>query len=141
MVCTSFLRRSQQPMATGLKAFPNMGQAVFGLKCRGGRVTAMAVTHKVKIISPNGTKEFRCSENDYILDAAENHGMDLPYTCRVGGCSTCIGKVIKGKVAQPDNTYLDDDQIKDGYILTCIAYAKSDVVIESHKEGEFVKKY
>ncbi|MGU9950734.1 MAG: 2Fe-2S iron-sulfur cluster-binding protein [Gammaproteobacteria bacterium WSBS_2016_MAG_OTU1] len=77
-----------------------------------------------------GAQVFTVDDRDYLLDALEDEGAVLPYGCRYGGCMTCAAKLISGEVDQSEGVALKPAQISAGYVLLCVAYPKSDCVLD-----------
>ena len=93
-------------------------------------------TFKVELQTPSGVKRFDCPDDEYVLDAAVQAGIDMSYSCRAGACSSCVAKILEGTVDQSDQSFLDESQIQDDYALLCVAYATSDLIVRTDCEQE-----
>ena len=99
-------------------------------------LSELMASFKVELRMPNGVKHFECPDDEYVLEAAEQAGIDMSYSCRAGACSTCVGKIIEGTIDQSDQSFLDDEQMEDGYSLLCVAYATSNLIVKTDCEEE-----
>ncbi|MBK6649030.1 MAG: 2Fe-2S iron-sulfur cluster binding domain-containing protein [Betaproteobacteria bacterium] len=80
-------------------------------------------------IEPDGTP-FDVLPDATVLQAAERAGIDMPSSCRVGNCRTCISLLTKGQVRyQMAWPGLSAEEKAEGYILPCVAYPLSDIQI------------
>lgn len=71
------------------------------------------------------------AEDEYILEAAEDAGLNLPYDCRSGTCTTCMQMCLEGEVDQEMAFALDDEDAEKGYRLICIGSPLSEVVLDA----------
>jgi ferredoxin len=93
-------------------------------------------THEVTLDHEGEEVSFSVDEDEYILDAAEEVGLNLPYSCRKGQCTSCVGTVGDGEVDQSEGAALDPMQRDDGFALLCIAYPESDCTIETDTQSD-----
>ncbi len=100
----------------------------------------MAV-YQVRLVNPalNLEHTIKVPDDQYILDMAEEAGIRLPTGCREGTCSSCIAKLISGKVEQSEQKFLSSTEIEAGYTVTCVAYPLSDCILETHQEQVLYK--
>jgi ring-1,2-phenylacetyl-CoA epoxidase subunit PaaE len=87
---------------------------------------AAAGTAEVSVLMDGRRRSFTMNMGDEtVLDAAARAGIDLPFSCRAGVCSTCRTKVIRGEVAMAQNYALEDWELEQGYVLACQSRVKS----------------
>ena len=77
---------------------------------------------RICVVLDDEETTFEMRMDELILDAALAKGLDAPYSCQGGVCSSCLAKVVEGKAVMERNTILDQDEIEEGLILTCQAH-------------------
>ncbi|MDA5194467.1 1,2-phenylacetyl-CoA epoxidase subunit PaaE [Govanella unica] len=87
-------------------------------------------TSRVTVIVHGISTEFNLAFNGgTVLDAAETHGADVPFSCKGGVCCTCRAKVIEGKVDMAVNYALEPHEVEAGFVLTCQSRPLTDKVV------------
>jgi ferredoxin len=95
-------------------------------------------TYKVQINYRQKQRTFTVEvpANQYILQTAEKQGVDLPFACRNGACTTCAVRVLQGDLIQPEAMGLSPSLQSQGYALLCVSYPRADLVVETQDEDE-----
>ena len=79
----------------------------------------MAVEGTVTILLDRQKATVARVENETLLESARRAGLSPPFSCEAGNCGTCMAKLVEGKATMRTNDALDDDEVAEGYILTC----------------------
>ena len=83
---------------------------------------------KITVLVDDEETTFEMSQKQTVLDAALKQGIDAPYSCQGGICSSCLGRITSGTAVMTKNSILTDGEIAEGLILTCQAHPTSDTL-------------
>lgn len=100
----------------------------------------MATTYSVEINHQGTTHTLTVPEDQTILAAAQAAGLELPFSCSAGVCTTCAGLITSGQVDQTDGMGVGPDLQAEGYALLCVSFPRSDLKIETEKEDIVYQK-
>ncbi len=81
-------------------------------------------------IANRGGASFLVDPKKPLLASLEAQGVSLPYGCKYGGCITCAAKLLHGEIDQQAAVALNNKQLRDGYVLLCVARPKSDCTLD-----------
>ncbi len=93
--------------------------------------TSSAKSVHMTILLDGKEHEVALSPDEHVLDAALNAGLDLPFSCKAGVCSTCRCKVTQGEVTMDKNFTLEADEMAQGFALSCQARATTQKLVIS----------
>jgi len=98
----------------------------------------MVRTYTIKVHDRAKGKNYSLQVPDdrYILQSAETQGVELPFSCRNGACTTCAVRVLSGELYQPEALGLSPDLQRQGYALLCVSYPQCDLEVETQDEDE-----
>jgi ring-1,2-phenylacetyl-CoA epoxidase subunit PaaE len=110
--------------------FTTPGEKKSGVRIRESRTKSEGPQSKISVKLDGRTFDFDLGMNDEpILDAALKQGVDLPFACKGGVCCTCKAKLIEGEVDMEVHWGLEEEEIEQGYILTCQSHPKTEKVV------------
>ncbi|MBA3922232.1 MAG: 2Fe-2S iron-sulfur cluster binding domain-containing protein [Nostocaceae cyanobacterium] len=98
----------------------------------------MVRTYTIKVHDRAKGKNYSLQVPDdrYILQSAETQGVELPFSCRNGACTTCAVRVLSGELSQSEALGLSPDLQRQGYALLCVSYPQCDLEVETQDEDE-----
>jgi ring-1,2-phenylacetyl-CoA epoxidase subunit PaaE len=90
---------------------------------------------QVSIVLDDETTVIEVPSGETILNAALDAGLDPPYSCQGGICSSCMALVTKGTAVMEKNSILSDEEVEEGFILTCQAHPTSPKISIDYDEA------
>jgi ferredoxin len=100
----------------------------------------MATTYSVEINHQGTTHTLSVADDQTVLAAALAAGLELPYSCSAGVCTTCAALLLAGEVDQTDGMGVSPELQAEGYALLCVAFPRSDLKLETEKEDIVYQK-
>lgn len=97
-------------------------------------VPASEKRHELHVILDGKTHHIAMGDDEHVLDAALEAGLDLPYSCKGGVCCTCRARVLEGEVAMDRNYTLESWEMERGFVLTCQSRPRTARVVVSYDE-------
>jgi len=91
-------------------------------------------TTKITVTVDDETDSFVMPQTTSVLEAVLDHGLDAPYSCQGGICSTCIARIKEGKAEMRKNQILTDGEIAEGLILTCQAHPTTPTLVVDYDD-------
>jgi ring-1,2-phenylacetyl-CoA epoxidase subunit PaaE len=89
---------------------------------------------EVVVVMDGRRRNFSMPRTEFVLDAAGRAGLELPYSCRAGVCSTCRAKLVNGEITMEQNMALEEWEVKAGYFLCCQARPVSEQIELTYDE-------
>ena len=93
-------------------------------------------THRVTFVTDTSELTIDVGEDEYLLDAAARAGLELPFSCLQGWCTTCAGRLLEGRVDQSEALRVFQQDEAAGFVLLCSAFARSDLRILTHQKEQ-----
>jgi ferredoxin len=86
---------------------------------------AAAETEEIVIELDGKTTTAKYRKGDTLLQTARSQALQAPYSCETGSCGTCMAHIVEGSARMVNNDALEDDEVAEGYVLTCQALPTS----------------
>ena len=113
----------------------NIKFELFSTSAKENKAAASHEGHtKITVFVDDEEATFEMSQKQTLLEAALKQGLDAPYSCQGGICSSCLARITTGTAEMKKNSILTDGEIAEGLILTCQAYPTSAEIVVNYDD-------